>query len=177
TIDVNLRGVASGIQAVYPRMVEQRFGHMVNTASIAGLVPFPLFTAYSATKHAVVALSTTLRVEARRFGVQVSALCPGAIRTPLLTGGAFGRPLGDVSDARMLEWWQRVFPIEVDVLACKALDAVARNRAIIVIPRWIKILWWFWRINPDLGRFLLQADFDQSLKKFPEFTKPPSKGR
>src|SRR5262249_52890994 len=56
-IDVNLRGVAYGIQAVYPHMVHRGSGHIVNTASMAGLIATPGQGVYSATKHAVVGLS------------------------------------------------------------------------------------------------------------------------
>src|SRR6185312_3626412 len=62
--DVNLRGVVHGIQAVYPIMIRQRSGHIVNTASVAGLIPAPGATAYAMTKHAVVGLSLSLRGEA-----------------------------------------------------------------------------------------------------------------
>ena len=89
--DVNLRGVVHGIQAVYPIMIRQRSGHIVNTASMAGLVASPGAAAYTATKYAVVGISKALRVEAERHGVQVSVLCPGAIRTPILSGGKYGR--------------------------------------------------------------------------------------
>ena len=89
--DVNLRGVVHGIQAVYPIMIKQRSGHIVNTASMAGLVATPGAANYTATKHAVVALSKALRLEAERHGVQVSVLCPGVIRTPIMTGGVYGR--------------------------------------------------------------------------------------
>ncbi len=98
--DVNLRGVVHGIQAVYPIMIRQHSGHIVNTASMAGLVATPGSASYTATKHAVVAISKALRVEAERHGVQVSVLCPGAIRTPILTGGKYGRIQTGVSDER-----------------------------------------------------------------------------
>jgi NAD(P)-dependent dehydrogenase (short-subunit alcohol dehydrogenase family) len=90
-IDVNLRGVAYGVSAVYPHMMSRGRGHIVNTASVAGLLPPPEAVSYTATKHAVVGLSRALRIEASRYGVRVSALCPGVIRTPILTGGKFGR--------------------------------------------------------------------------------------
>ena len=105
--DVNLRGVVHGIQAVYPIMIQQHSGHIVNTASMAGLVATPGPASYTATKHAVVAISKALRVEAERHGVQVSVLCPGAIRTPILTGGKYGRYNG-VSDEQLLKFWERV---------------------------------------------------------------------
>jgi len=90
-IDVNIRGVVHGVQAAYPIMVRQGSGHIVNTASMAGLSTAPLTTSYSATKHAVVGLSKGLRAEAADLGVKVSVLCPGVIRTPALSGGRYGR--------------------------------------------------------------------------------------
>ena len=62
-IDVNIRGVINGVQAVYPLMINQGFGHIVNTASMAGLVPIPVLAAYTASKHAVVGLSKALRID------------------------------------------------------------------------------------------------------------------
>jgi len=57
-------------------------------------VPTPLMASYGATKHAVVALSTSLSIEAAAAGIRVSVICPGVIRTPLLTGGRYGnRPI------------------------------------------------------------------------------------
>src|SRR5437899_10675411 len=83
-IEVNVRGVVNGVLAAYPRMIDQGHGHIVNTASGAGLVAPPFVTAYATTKHAVVGLSTGLRAEAALRGVRVSVLCPGSIDTPIL---------------------------------------------------------------------------------------------
>src|SRR4051812_37614 len=63
--DVNIRGIAYGIQAVYPVMIRQGSGHIINTGSIAGLVAAPVQIGYTASKHAVVGLSKALRVEAK----------------------------------------------------------------------------------------------------------------
>jgi NAD(P)-dependent dehydrogenase (short-subunit alcohol dehydrogenase family) len=89
--DVNVHGVVHGIQAVYPLMIGQHGGHIVNTSSMSGLVATAGQASYSATKHAIVAISKTLRLEAKRHGVQVSVLCTGAVRTPAITGGKYGR--------------------------------------------------------------------------------------
>ena len=86
-IDVNIRGVVNGVQAAYPRMIAQGQGHIVNTASGAGLAPAPLTVAYTTTKYAVVGLSTCLRPEAAVHGVRVSVLCPGPVDTPILDRG------------------------------------------------------------------------------------------
>src|SRR5258708_8613468 len=77
-IDVNLRGVVHGVQAVYPIMVRQRFGHIVNTASLAGLLPAPGAAAYAMTKHAGVGLELSLRRGASAYGGPVPAACPSA---------------------------------------------------------------------------------------------------
>ena len=151
-IDVNLRGVAYGIQAVYPQMVRQGSGHIVNTASMAGLVGAVGEGSYAATKHAVVGLSKALRIEARRHGVRVSVLCPGAIKTPILTGGRFGRlNFVGLSEEKVLEMWEIARPMDVDVFAAKAARAVARNDAIIVYPSWWKLLWYLERLSPALS--------------------------
>ena len=74
-IDVIFRGVVNGVQAAYCIMMKQGFGHIVNTASMAGLMPSPGNVAYSMTKHAVVGLSKSLRAEAAILGI---ALVPCA---------------------------------------------------------------------------------------------------
>ena len=149
--DVNLRGVVHGIQAVYPIMIRQHSGHIVNTASMAGLVTSGM-ASYTATKHAVVALSKTLRVEAERHGVQVSVLCPGAIRTPILTGGQYGRTkMTGISDEELLKSWERLRPMAPEMFAERALRAVLRGDAIIVVPAWWKALWYLERLSPALS--------------------------
>src|ERR671913_709722 len=82
-VDVNLVGVANGIRACVPRFVEQGEGHVVNTASAAGLVTGPGMSPYYATKHAVVGLSEALWFDLRMFEapVGVSVLCPEWVRT------------------------------------------------------------------------------------------------
>lgn len=151
-IDVNLRGVVHGVQATYPVMVGQHSGHIVNTASMAGLTTNPGMASYTATKHAVVALSRTLRVEAERHNVRVSVLCPGVIRTPILTGGEYGRNnLPGVSEQDMLESWEQARPMAPDAFAQRAIRRVLRNDAVIVVPAWWKAWWYLERLSPALS--------------------------
>lgn len=83
TIEVNLLGVVNGIRAFVPHLIRQGSGHVVNTASIAGLAPIPGGGngAYTASKHAVVGLSETLVEELATVGVEVgvTVLCPGPV--------------------------------------------------------------------------------------------------
>jgi NAD(P)-dependent dehydrogenase (short-subunit alcohol dehydrogenase family) len=82
-IGVNLWGVIHGIRSFVPRIIEQRAGHVVNTASVAGLVAAPFMGPYNASKHAVVALSETLHHELAMMAphVKVSVLCPAWVNT------------------------------------------------------------------------------------------------
>ena len=135
TIDVNVGGLVNVIRAVYPRLVAQGFGHLVNTASMAGLIGSPFLSAYVGTKHFVVGVSKSMRVEAAHHGVRVTALCPGAVKTPLLTGGSIGRSIYDMTEERKLAWWGRFNPGDVTVFAKQTVDLVAKNEGIIVLPK------------------------------------------
>lgn len=83
TIGVNLWGVIHGVRVFVKHLVEQDEGHVVNTASMAGLVSVPGIGPYNVTKHAVVTLSETLHGELKSAGsrVGVSVLCPGFVNT------------------------------------------------------------------------------------------------
>jgi NAD(P)-dependent dehydrogenase (short-subunit alcohol dehydrogenase family) len=82
-IGVNLWGVIHGVRAFVPRIIEQDAGHVVNTASVAGLVAAPFMGPYNASKHAVVAISETLHHELALMAphVKVSVLCPAWVNT------------------------------------------------------------------------------------------------
>lgn len=82
-ISVNVLGVAYGLNAFVPLMVEQGEGHVVNTASEAGLVASPVLGSYHTSKYAVVGLSETLALELAGTGVGVSCLCPELVDTKI----------------------------------------------------------------------------------------------
>jgi NAD(P)-dependent dehydrogenase (short-subunit alcohol dehydrogenase family) len=85
-IDIDLYGVVHGIRAFLPIMTEQGEGHIVNTASMAGLLAMPGASPYNAAKHAVVAISEGLYLELKATGspVEVSVLCPSWVQTRLM---------------------------------------------------------------------------------------------
>jgi NAD(P)-dependent dehydrogenase (short-subunit alcohol dehydrogenase family) len=139
-IDINLRGVINGMHAAYLEMRDQGFGHIVNTSSLVGLIPGP--TVYSTAKHGVVGASVSLRSEAADFNVRVSALCPGAIKTPMLEEGGRNQEVRE-------EFVKRQKLSEPEALASDALDKVAKNKPIIVTPKSLKIGWWLYRIAPE----------------------------
>lgn len=164
-INVNVRGTVNGTKAAYDIMIKQKSGHIINTASVAGLIPDPGCTAYSATKHAIVGLCKSLRVEAARYGVKVSALCPGVVRTPLLDGGgAFGKILDNVDADRMQLMWQRMRPMPARLFAEKSLRDVARNKPVIVWPIGGKLFWLIERLSPSLSIKFARDMYDSNQK-------------
>ena len=96
-VGINLYGVIHGIRAFLPIMTEQGEGHIVNTASMAGLLAMPAAAPYNVTKHGVVALSEGLFTELKSTGspVSVSVLCPGYVRTELMKKMTWAERLGD----------------------------------------------------------------------------------
>ncbi|HTZ08238.1 MAG TPA: SDR family oxidoreductase [Acidimicrobiales bacterium] len=151
-IDVNLRGVVHGVAAAYPVMVRQGRGHIVNTASLAGLLPAPMLTPYGMTKHAVVGLSVSLRMEAAAHGVRVSVVCPGVIDTPLLDKGNPDDlpPVPGTPDVRAMLSALIGRPYPAADLAEDVLVGLERNRPLIVTPRHARTAWRVYRASPRL---------------------------
>jgi len=144
-IDVNLWGVIYGASAAYRAMVKQGSGHIVNTASLAGLIGSPAMTPYSTTKFAVLGLSTSLRAEGEGLGVKVSAVCPGLIQTGIFAAGIYVNTRQEDIEANVP--FKMLTP---DRAAHHILRGVARNRAIIVFPFYARFTWWLHRINQSL---------------------------
>ena len=148
-ININLKGVVNGVFAAYPIMIHQGYGHIVNTGSLAGLLPSPTAVPYCASKFAVVGLTQSLRAEARRYDVKVSAICPGFISTPMADNSKF---VGGMNREKSNDSVKFVGGyITPDELARRALKGVARNQALIVIPTKIRILASLLRRLPELG--------------------------
>jgi NADP-dependent 3-hydroxy acid dehydrogenase YdfG len=84
TLDVNLYGVINGISTFLPAMHAANSGHIVITASVAGLLSYPWMGPYNASKHAVASIGETLHHELAGSGVNVSVLCPGLVNTNIL---------------------------------------------------------------------------------------------
>jgi short-subunit dehydrogenase len=115
-------------------MLRQRSGHIVNTASAAGLLATPMMAPYGAAKHAVVGLSRSLRAEAADHGVRVSVVCPGFIRTNIFEASRY---VGYDRDQLLKRLPFRM--IEADSAARRILNGVKRNRALIAFPLYARI--------------------------------------
>jgi NAD(P)-dependent dehydrogenase (short-subunit alcohol dehydrogenase family) len=144
-LDVNLGGVIHGVAAAYPIMVRQGSGHIINTASAAGLLGIPLSTPYATTKSAVVGLSQNLRAEAADLGIKVSALCPAYIQTRIFDAAIYAT--GSPQEALRLVPFKF---LPVDEAVRRILRGVERNQGLIVLPFYARLLWWLTRLWPSL---------------------------
>lgn len=96
--DVNVFGVLSVMQAVLPHMRKQKSGRIINMASISGTVTGPTQSIYSASKAAVIMMSEALADEVAPFNIQVTAICPGGVRTDFLDASSMRKPAKHIAD-------------------------------------------------------------------------------
>jgi len=136
-LGVNLLGVVHGIATFVPLLLEQREGHVVNTASIAGLATAPFLGPYNATKQAVVAISETLFKDLQSVGapagVGVSVLCPGFVQTRIAESDRNRPAWAAQPEAKAAEALRGAMQNMVDggippaVVADRVIDAVRTN--------------------------------------------------
>jgi NAD(P)-dependent dehydrogenase (short-subunit alcohol dehydrogenase family) len=147
-IDINLYGVVNGVAAAYPAMVKQGFGHIINTASAAGIIPAVGEISYTTSKYGVVGLSNSLRIEGADLGVKVSVVCPGFIDTPILATPK----IINFDRGKMMDLYPKMTSPEK--CANAILQGVRRNKAIIIVTPLAKIAWFLQRLSPALVRWL-----------------------
>jgi NADP-dependent 3-hydroxy acid dehydrogenase YdfG len=153
-LDVNLWGVIHGTQHAYAQMVKQGHGHIVNTASSAGVLPVAKSTAYAATKHAVVGLSTSLREEARRHGVRVSVAIPGLVDTAIfksatnLDGYDYDAAIDRVP----------IRKISPEAAARATLEGIVRDEPYIIYPLYNRAIVGLYRLFPGFMGWLINRD-------------------
>jgi NAD(P)-dependent dehydrogenase (short-subunit alcohol dehydrogenase family) len=138
-LGVNLWGVIHGVRVFVPRLVEQGEGHVVNTASMAGLTSAPMMGPYNVSKHGVVTLSETLAAELALHGspVKVSVLCPGWVNTRINKADR-NRPAElqppDGADTTMMDMGRQLLDgllksgLQPSEVASRVLDAIREER-------------------------------------------------
>jgi 3-oxoacyl-[acyl-carrier protein] reductase len=126
-IDINAKGVMFATRAAARHMIQRRKGHILNVASIAGISHVPGLSAYCASKHAVRGFTLAVAHELSRHGVAVTAICPDAVETPMLTlqeeypeaamtfGAGRGLTLEEVEDAVVRAMKERPLEVVLDV--------------------------------------------------------------
>jgi NAD(P)-dependent dehydrogenase (short-subunit alcohol dehydrogenase family) len=159
-INVNLYGVVHGASVAFPIMVKQGFGHIVNTASIEGLIPVANTPSYTASKYGVVGLSNALRIAGADHGVRVSAVCPGYIRTAIFMDSKKIK----MDLEKTIEALGQVKYMTAEECAMAILRGVERNQAIIVVTALARFLWWLSRWSPDCCLWLMKLNY-RGMKK------------
>jgi len=119
TIDLNLWGIIYGIYAALPIMRRQGSGHIVNTSSMAGLLPVPFQAVYCASKAAVLSIGESLRYELYDDNIRFTTICPANVVTPIFAS------VGRVPDDA----------VTAEEAAGIILEDVADNVNIVYIPR------------------------------------------
>lgn len=135
-LDINLMGVINGTQLVYPIMIAQGAGHIINTASVAGATGYATAAAYTASKAAVLEFSRSLRAEAKAYGVRISVACPGYVNSGIFTQD---RVVGAECEAMI-----RDLPVKMmtpDVASAGFLKGVISRKDTIVFPFSARCLW------------------------------------
>lgn len=144
-LDINLMGMIHGTHAVYPIMVAQGSGRIVNTASIAGATGYATAAAYTASKAAILEFSRSLMAEAKGYGVQITVACPGYVDSGIFTQD---RIIG-ADRSKMI----RDLPVKMmtpEEAAKKMLAGVVRGKATVVFPFSARFLWHLSRWAPSL---------------------------
>ena len=144
-LNINLMGTIYGTQLIYPNMIKNMQGYIVNTASIAGSTGYATACAYSASKTAVLEFSRSLRAEARQYGVKVSVVCPGYVDSSIFTQD---RVYGADCEAMVKD-----LPVKMmtpDFAANQFLRGVAKNKKTIIFPVSAKFLWYLSCWSPSL---------------------------
>ena len=141
-VDVNLKGVIHGVHAAYPMMAAQGHGHIVNMASLGGLMPVTLGVPYATTAHAVVGLSLSLRGEAAARGVRVGVVCPAVVDTPMIdAGNPPDLPALPTRLPARQAFERRHRPVPAATVAQDILTGMDRDQAIILTPRSARTTW------------------------------------
>jgi len=150
-LDVNVMGVVHGIHAFLPRMLEQKTpGHIVSTASGAGLFASPGMGPYSASKHAVVGLSQVLAAEMHDTSIEVTILCPGIVNTPIVQTSQFrGYPAGRREKTIAFYEKRAATP---DRIATDLLNAMRKGKLFCITRRMeVGLGWYLHRLSPRLA--------------------------
>ena len=138
-------------------MVKQGSGHIVNTSSVEGVLPFPSTVSYVGTKHAVFGLTESLWVEAADMGVDLTIICPGYIRTPMLIDSeAVNTTTAIWRGSFLAVLFEKLSAITPDTCAKLMLKAVAKKKTIVFTPKIGRLFWWEYRIWPMMYMRMLR---------------------
>jgi short-subunit dehydrogenase len=149
--DVNVLGVVQTTRQVLPQMIKQRSGHIINMCSIASLIATPTYTIYAASKHAVHGFSEALRREVKPWGIHVSMIYPGGVRTEFARQAGLKRKTQAATPKFLL--------LGAEDVGRAVVQLVRRPRAMWIIP-------WLWRLPFLLNKLLPSLVDYTTINKF-----------
>jgi NAD(P)-dependent dehydrogenase (short-subunit alcohol dehydrogenase family) len=156
-IGVNLLGVAYGVQAFVPRMLEQgRPATVINTASQAGINPAAKMAPYCASKFGVVGMTEALNAELAPRGIHFSAICPGIISTDIVRTATMRGELGG-KQGKLTDFYA-TRGVSPDEVADAVLRAIERHTLIVPVPRrQVLVPYLLHRLSPNLLQPIARA--------------------
>ncbi|MCK0154749.1 SDR family oxidoreductase [Alcanivorax sp. S6407] len=162
--DINVKGPVRGCKVFVPMMKRQGHGHIVNIASLAGLVNAPAMASYNVTKAGVISLSETLRNELSIHNIHCTVVCPGFFRTNLHESVRSPEP-------GMIEMVDKLLSsdeLTAGQIADMIKQAVARNQFLLIPHKSARRAWFIKRFVPALFRRVMRDSanrMERQLKK------------
>jgi NAD(P)-dependent dehydrogenase (short-subunit alcohol dehydrogenase family) len=160
-IDINLMGVARGCRIFTSLFKAQGYGHIVNVASIAGLIHSPEMNSYNVTKAGVVALSETIKAELEPFGIKVSVVCPGFFPTNLTENTRSPNP----NIKTVINKLFQKSKLKAEDVARIVFEGVKSGRFYILPHKDFAAIWYMKRFSPSVYFWAMS----KMVKKRPEF--------
>lgn len=156
-IQVNLTASIQLTRAVLPGMIRRGKGHIINIASIAGLIGTPTYSVYAASKFGMRGFSEALRREVAIFGIKVSTVYPGGVATE------FGQHAGIRSvKVKTPKWMQ----LSAEQVAKAILVLIRHPRRQVILPGYMAYVVWINQVFPGFADFILQRFFAESERKY-----------
>jgi hypothetical protein len=147
--ELNVFAVLELVQMVVPLMRSTGGGIIANVSSIAGKVPLPWFTNYTATKFALCATTDTLRIELKPFNIRCVTICPGYVKTGFQDHSLAGRPPDRL-------WSMKKFAITAEECAEALVRGVEREKRTVTAPRMGALLEYLYVFAPGIADRILE---------------------
>lgn len=161
-LGINVMGVVHGCKLFAPDMVANGKGHIINLASAAGYYAAPDMSAYSASKHAVLGMTESLRAELAEKGIGVSAICPGVINTGIVASSRMRGAAGDAQDKLVAFYRKRNYGPEL--VAEAILGAIEHNRAVVPVSPEAWVMYGAKRFTPGALDFVNRSPLLRRLR-------------
>jgi short-subunit dehydrogenase len=170
---VNLLAPIQIVHQLLPTLAVMDEAHILNVCSMAGLVPMRRLAVYQASKYGLVGFTLALRTDYYRANLGITALCPGFVRTPLVAN------LRDTEAHRQPRLLPDFITTTPEAVARSAIEAIRRDRGLVVVTPLAKFLWWTMRMCPPLYGWLAREGWRRRGKievNVPTRHRPPDDG-